>query len=112
VKTAVAYCYRPGRIRFGQRCPKGAIVIATGPRRLLREAIEPLARLAYDGRSLLVPGVPEADDERAAALALALFRTRLRVSVQRRREKAVAELDRRFGAFVVPLADERDGRAA
>lgn len=66
-----AYCFASGEILFGRKVPDGAILIATGPAEKLRRAIEPAARLAYDNRTLLVPGIPEADDQGQAGDALA-----------------------------------------
>jgi len=79
-----AYCYASGLVEFGDSVPRGALPIARGPARRLRNFIEPLARHGYDaeknknGRltkirgtdTLLVPGVPEAPDQSAALAAL------------------------------------------
>ncbi|MGO1072587.1 hypothetical protein [Lysobacter sp. CA199] len=66
----IAYCFASGHIRFGQIVPPGAIEIARGRADELREQITATARLAYDGETLLVPGVPEASDDDEKALAL------------------------------------------
>lgn len=66
-----AYCYASGEIMFGPKGPEGTIRIATGRAKRLRDAISPAARLAYDNKTLLVPGVPEADDQIQAGDALA-----------------------------------------
>lgn len=73
-----AYCFRSGEIEFGRQTPKGAIMLARGPAKPLKALIEPAARLAYDNSTLLVPGVPEADDDNAATRALSSFLGRLR----------------------------------
>lgn len=78
-----AYCYASGLIGFGKTIPKGGLVIARGPEKELRQYIEPLARHGYrtklvNGRptkipgsdALLVPGVPEADNQHVALTAL------------------------------------------
>jgi hypothetical protein len=78
-----AYCYASGLIGFDKRIPKGALVIARGPEKELREFIEVKARHGYKTRNvngrptkirgsdmLLVPGVPEADNQHAALTAL------------------------------------------
>jgi hypothetical protein len=78
-----AYCYASGHIEFGRSVPDGALPIAHGPAKRLRDFIEGLARHGYstelvNGRptkirgteTLLVPGVPEAPDEFAAVDAL------------------------------------------
>lgn len=81
-----AYCYSSGLIEFGRRTPSGALLIATGPEKKLRDFIETVARHGYstklvDGRptkipgsdTLLVPGVPEAPDQDGGYLALKKF---------------------------------------
>jgi hypothetical protein len=78
-----AYCYASGLIEFGKRVPKGALIIARGPEKELREFIEVKARHGYrtkviGGRrtkvpgtgNLLVPGIPEATNQHAALNAL------------------------------------------
>ncbi len=65
-----AYCYASGQIRFGERAPRGAIMFARGPSKRLREFVEGRARHAYDGKTLLVPGVPEAPNQTAGCAAL------------------------------------------
>jgi hypothetical protein len=78
-----AYCYASGLIGFGTKIPKGALVIARGPEQPLREFIEVNARHGYrtklvNGRpskirgsdTLLVPGLPEAENQHAALDAL------------------------------------------
>ena len=74
-----AYCYATGLIGFGRRVPNGALVIARGPEKELREFIEVHARHGYrtrpvNGRptkikgsdTLLVPGLPEAPNQTVA----------------------------------------------
>lgn len=65
-----AYCWASGQIEFGRRVPEGAILMAEGPAKPLRDVIGATARLAYDNKTLLVPGVPEAPDEKQACDAL------------------------------------------
>lgn len=65
-----AYCYPSGLIEFGTAIPKGAKVIARGPEKELRDFMAVKARCYGHGRSLLVPGVPEADNQIAADNAL------------------------------------------
>ncbi len=68
-----AYCYASGQIGFARSVPAGAIQIAMGSPTRLRKAVSAVARLAYDGKTLLVPGVPEAPNQRVAGDALARF---------------------------------------
>lgn len=69
----IAYCWSSGLIQFGPTLPDGAIGIATGEESKVRDVIEVTARHAYDNESLLVPGVPEAANEREGIVALARY---------------------------------------
>ena len=64
-----AYCFASGQIEFASRgdVPAGAIHFASGPKRKLVPFIEAVARHAYDGETLLVPGVPEAQGDQIVA---------------------------------------------
>lgn len=65
-----AYCWADGVIEFGRNVPEGALLMAEGPAKTLRELISATARHAYDGETLLVPGIPEAKDQSEAGDAL------------------------------------------
>lgn len=78
-----AYCYASGLIEFGRSIPNGALIIARGPAKQLREFIETQARHGYRTRKvrgrvtkipgteyLLVPGVPEAPNQIVGGNAL------------------------------------------
>jgi hypothetical protein len=65
-----AYCYASGQIGIADEVPNGALPIARGRERAVRRLIEATARHAYDGTTLLVPGVPEAPNQNAALKAL------------------------------------------
>lgn len=69
----IAYAWANGRIDFGRAMPKDALPIAKGPAAPLRKHIEVTARHAYDGKSLLVPGVPESGGGDAAVDALLAY---------------------------------------
>ena len=77
----IAWADRRGVIEFGQApAPDGMIVIArsrgrTGQR--MRDRVSAAARHAYDGTTLLVPGIPEAEDDDEALDALISFRDRV-----------------------------------
>jgi hypothetical protein len=73
----VAYAWATGLIEFGPEEPEGALEFARGPADRLRAAVEPIARHAYEGKSLLVPGVPEAADKMEAVDKLLLFQRRV-----------------------------------
>ncbi len=72
-----AYCWRSGMIEFGRSVPAGAIQIARAPARKLKPLVDVHARHAYDGKTLLVPGIPEAQNDGAAEHALDMFIERL-----------------------------------
>lgn len=74
-----AYCFASGLIEFGRRIPAGAMVIARGPDKELRDFIDGKARHGYRTRviggrrakvpgteHLLVPGIPEAPNQLVA----------------------------------------------
>lgn len=69
----IAYAWANGRIDFGRSMPKDALPIAKGPATPLRKHIEVTARHAYDGETLLVPGVPESGGGDAAVDALLAY---------------------------------------
>jgi len=84
----VAYCDANGRIAFGQSVPSGQLMIASGPREKLVEMVSGAARHAYDGETLLVPGVPEAESLTDGLEALLRFRDRIRAYFERNGLKA------------------------
>lgn len=69
-----AYCWRGGVIEFGPRIPNGALPIDRGTERSVRGRVEPLARRAYQVGVLLVPGIPEAENDVAALEAYERFK--------------------------------------
>lgn len=69
------YCYRSGEIEFSRKAKiDGLIKIASGPAAAIRAAVEVKARRAYDGQTLLVPGVPEAASDDDALIFVEYFR--------------------------------------
>jgi hypothetical protein len=78
-----AYCYRSGLIVFGRRVPEGAIQIARGEAKALENAVSGLARHSRVGETLIVPGIPEATTDDAAADALELFIARVAKALKR-----------------------------
>jgi hypothetical protein len=66
-------CYRSGEAFVSRRVPKGTIRIVTGHGRRLNRILSVCARHAYDGKTLLVPGLPEADDDKRAIEAVKSF---------------------------------------
>lgn len=72
-----AFVWRSGQVKVGTVVPAGAIEIAEGEDFELRTAIVAAGRLAYDGKTILVPGVPEAADGYAAMDALLAFKAEL-----------------------------------
>ena len=81
-----AWCYASGHIRFGSRVPIGALFIASGP--AVRKVVSVLARHAYDNKTLLVPGIPEAPDQAAKLVAWARFCNEVDKRMHKRRERA------------------------
>lgn len=78
-----AYCGADGVIHFGPVVPAGALSFAEGIESDLHRAIFGSARLAYDGETWLVPGVPEAVDQNEGIAALIRHRDCLRASLAR-----------------------------
>lgn len=81
-----AYCFASGQIEFGQSVPDGALPIARGRDKALKDFIGGVARHGYSTRvvkgritkipgteTLLVPGIPEAPDQGVALEALQKF---------------------------------------
>lgn len=77
-------CWRSGETEVVSRAPDGAITLMIGPRRRLQALLDTQARHAHDGKTLLVPGVPEAADDVAALDATIAFQTRLENCAVRR----------------------------
>jgi len=73
----IAYCNASGVIGFAEgktpSVPDGALVIATGDKSTMG-AIRACARLAYDNKTYLVPGVPEAENQSDGIDALMKWR--------------------------------------
>lgn len=72
IKHAIAW--RSGRIRVVAKIPLGACHITSGPEHQLRRLMQATARHGYQRGILLVPGVPEADTDHAAAAAMIRWR--------------------------------------
>lgn len=65
-----AFAWRSGLIEFGERIPSGALPILTARgKSFAKSTIEATARHSYDGKQLLVPGVPEAESDNDAMAA-------------------------------------------
>lgn len=69
----IALCYASGVIVFARVVKPGTLPIAQAPAARLRKVISSLARMAYDGKTMLVPGLPEAGDWEQRSVALARF---------------------------------------
>lgn len=61
-----AWAFAGGVIGFGREVPEGALKFATGLDTDLREAVGVAARHGYEKGVLLVPGVPEAKNQKKA----------------------------------------------
>lgn len=69
--TFRAWCFSDGVIFYGHETPSGAIELLHGGEAGVRKRLSVLARHGYVDGVLLVPGVPEAEDQSEAAKALA-----------------------------------------
>ena len=70
----VAFADRAGVIRFGKRCPRGALAIGRHCHFFtLYGAVSGVPRLAYDNETLLVTCVPEAKTDDEALKAIVAF---------------------------------------
>jgi len=74
---ASVVCLRSGEVFVARRVPKGAMEIVSGHGKRLKRVLLAEARHAYDGRTLLVPGVPEAESDLQAIHAVKAFEQRL-----------------------------------
>lgn len=62
--TTNVYCYASGHIGFcSGSIPAGALPIKFKATKTELKRIKVMARLAYDNKTLLVPGIPEAPDD-------------------------------------------------
>lgn len=79
MRPQLAWCWATGVIEMGDEVPpddvegRGPIVIARGPKSMLKPALEGLARRVRFGSNacrLVVPGIPEAENQSRACFAL------------------------------------------
>lgn len=70
-----AMCWNTGVIEFHKSYPKGRgmLIVAKGREKPLREFIATVTRHSYDGKTFIVPGIPE-NQGAAKGEALLLFR--------------------------------------
>src|SRR5262245_35053731 len=84
-REVTAYAFGNGEIGFkfrdGTGLPDGALFLAAGPHARIVGVVRGMARRAYDGETLLVPGVPEAPDATQAYRAFIHFFERLQVQL-------------------------------
>lgn len=68
---AIAYCWRSGEIEITEKTlvPVGTVPLLEGEVTRLTEVVSATSRHAYDGKTLLVPGVPEDDSDDEAMSA-------------------------------------------
>ena len=84
MKNCYCFAWANGRIEFGPETPDGSLPIYAvvgvdeAEVQRLKENVEVLSRQAYDGETLLVPGIPEAADMNAAYDALIKFNCRVK----------------------------------
>ena len=84
----IAYCWRSGKLEFTDNSlPSGALIISKGRGLKWRQKVEVLCRLAYDGITYLVPGVPEAENDEEALQAVYRFRAAVEWTLLPKKEK-------------------------
>lgn len=74
MSTLFACCDRRGVIEFHRQVPDGLLELASGRPSQVYRLINATARHAYDGKTLLVPGIPEAEGDDEALNAAVAFR--------------------------------------
>lgn len=79
-----AYAWRSGLIEFGRRCPDGALLIASGPAKIVRPIVEVNAVHCWDNKSLRVGNVATANDDDEAYSALCEFQDRVGAQINKR----------------------------
>lgn len=82
-------CRRSGEVSISRYAKRGTLKVLTGDGRRIRPILLVVARHAYDGRTLLVPGVPEATSDVQAMEAVVAFRKQIqkRLAAKRRNPK-------------------------
>ena len=84
----IAYCWRNGTVGFTDgKLPDGALILSKGNGTKWRDKVEVLCRLAYDNKTYLVPGVPEAEDDDDALNAVIRFRAVLEWALLSKNER-------------------------
>ncbi|PPQ35156.1 hypothetical protein SAMN06265338_1324 [Rhodoblastus acidophilus] len=79
----IAYADRTGVIGFAKKCPAGALPIARhADLERLKSQVSALARVGHDNKTLLVPGVPEAENSDQAVDAMVNFTNRVSARLQ------------------------------
>lgn len=74
----IAYANRSGVIDFGVQSPPGALPIGRHPDLdRLKTIVSAAARRAYDNLTLLVPGIPEAANDKDALDAILSFSSKI-----------------------------------
>lgn len=74
---AYVSCWRDGVVTVTKGQPVDALILAKGHGTRLKKIISAIARHSYDGKTLLVPGIPEAEDEVEAVRAAEHFRAQI-----------------------------------
>jgi len=74
---AVAFCWRNGSIGIDRRLSKNAIKLGEAHGIRLQNAVSVCVRPSRDGLALLVPGIPEANNDTEASQAVQCFREQL-----------------------------------
>lgn len=99
-KVESCYVDRAGLIGFAEKSPVGTLRLARADAALLRQVVEPIARLAYDNASLLCPGIPEAATDEQAVAAAREMQRQIELGLQR------AHFDRKLEAAFADIEFE------
>lgn len=79
-----AFVHIGGKIEIARQRPDSTCAMfAEGPAKLLRKAVMMRARMGYDGVTLLMPGVPEAESAVAEFEAVAAFAVQIALLIER-----------------------------
>ncbi|EKM3464766.1 host nuclease inhibitor protein [Escherichia coli] len=90
MKKITAYVWASGLIEFGDKVPDGALPVISGEEKAVKDVIEVLARHSRTAPvQLLVPGIPEAPNQRLAQEALIKFCRDVRFRLTRPRKAGI-----------------------
>lgn len=87
--TQNVYCWQSGQIGFSNRgIPDGSLPIRFNATPEEVETIKARSRMSYDNKTMLVPGIPEAENPHAALNALHAFCGNIDLPAQEQKTKS------------------------